>query len=58
MDMLHIFFYDVYVLLDPNYTLYFMTPYVAFETFSISTHVGESVIARRIYSKYVVSIFL
>ena len=57
--MLKVFSIDVYVLLDPGATLSFVTPLIAkkFDTlpdnlselFIVSTPVGESVIAKRVY---------
>ena len=57
--MLKIFTLDVYVLLDPGATLSFVTtlvakkfdvlPYILYEPFLVSTPVGESVIAKRVY---------
>jgi len=51
----------VYALLDPGATLSFVTPYVAMkfdvlpdillEPFSISTHVGDSMVSKRVYRK-------
>uniref|UniRef100_M1DSR9 Gag-pol polyprotein n=1 Tax=Solanum tuberosum TaxID=4113 RepID=M1DSR9_SOLTU len=56
--MLKVFHFDVYALLDPRATLYFVTPYVAMgfdvvpkillETFLVSTHIGESIVAKRV----------
>ena len=56
---LRVFHLDFYALLDIEATLYFVTPYIAvnfdFSTktllkpFSVSTAVGDPVIARRIY---------
>ena len=63
---LQIFSREVYVLLDPGSTLSYVTPYVAVgfgfepevivEPFTISTPIGDSIIARRVYRNYVVSI--
>lgn len=54
--MLQVFLFDVYALLDPKTTLYFMTPYDTMKfnvspkilsvPFSFSTPVGESVLAK------------
>ncbi|KAF3651788.1 putative protein fluG-like [Capsicum annuum] len=65
--MLQIFSRDVYVLLNLGSTLSYMTPYMAVgfgfepdvivEPFFISTSVGDSVVARRVYRNCVVSIF-
>ena len=56
---LRVFDLDVYALLDPGATLSFVTPYIAVqfsvspetlsEPFSVSTPVGDPVIARRVY---------
>ena len=53
-------------MLDLGYTLYFVTPYIAVqltispetlsEPFSVSTPVGDPVIARRVYRNYPVAI--
>ncbi|KAF3625249.1 hypothetical protein FXO37_30970 [Capsicum annuum] len=58
-EMLILFSYDVYYLLDPGSTLSYVTPFVAMHfrfgpecipyLFSISTSVGDSVVARRVY---------
>ncbi|KAF3627278.1 hypothetical protein FXO38_28845 [Capsicum annuum] len=65
-DALQIFSRDVYVLLDPGSTLSYVTFYVAVgfgfepkvivEPFTVSTLVGDSVVARRVYRNCVVSI--
>ena len=57
----------MYVLLDPGSTLSYVTPYVAVgfgfgpdviaEPFLVSTSVGDSIMARRVYRNCVVSIF-
>jgi len=57
--MLKVFNSDVYALLDPEASLYFVTPYVAMnfdvlpeqllEPFSVSTPVGESILPERVY---------
>ncbi|XP_070025810.1 uncharacterized protein [Nicotiana sylvestris] len=59
IGMLIIFTFDVYALIDPGFTLSYVTPYIAkksgiepeklCEPFEVSTLVGESVIARCIY---------
>uniref|UniRef100_M1DCD2 Gag-pol polyprotein n=1 Tax=Solanum tuberosum TaxID=4113 RepID=M1DCD2_SOLTU len=64
--MLNVFQLDVYVLLDAGATLSFVTPYVAMrfdvlpdvllEPFSISTLVGDSIVAKRVYRKCPVSL--
>jgi len=61
MGMLKVFQYDVYALLDSGATLSFVTPYVAMrfdiipdillETFSISTPVGDLVVAKRVFRR-------
>ncbi|XP_070034721.1 uncharacterized protein [Nicotiana tomentosiformis] len=58
--------YDVYALIDPGSTLSYVTPYVAMEfgieqeqlhePFSVSTLVGESIVAVRIYRDCVVTV--
>ncbi|PHT92012.1 hypothetical protein T459_07125 [Capsicum annuum] len=63
---LQIFSRDVYLLLDPGSILSYVTPYVAVgfgfkpdmiaESFSISTPMGDFVMARRVYKNCVVSI--
>ena len=57
--MLKVFSIDIYELLDPGATLSFVTPLVAnffyilpdilHEPFIVSTSVGESVVAKRVY---------
>ncbi|XP_070031963.1 uncharacterized protein [Nicotiana tomentosiformis] len=57
--MLTVFTFDVYALMDPGSTLFYVTQYIAkkfgiepeklCEPFEVSTPVGESVIARHIY---------
>lgn len=57
--MLQFFSLDVYCLLDPGYTLSYVTPFVSvcigsdpkvnLDHFSISTMVGNSVITKRVY---------
>lgn len=64
--MLQIFSHNVFVLLDPGSTLSYVTPYVAVsfwfepevitEPFSVSIPMGDSIMARRVYKNYVVSI--
>lgn len=59
MGMLQLFSDDIYVMLDPDSALSYMTPYLAmnfnfvpkniFKPFLVSTLVGESIIARRVY---------
>ncbi|XP_070036828.1 uncharacterized protein [Nicotiana tomentosiformis] len=59
-SMLTVFTFDVYAFMDSGSTLSYVTPYIAMkfgiepeklcEPFEVSTIVGESVIARRIYS--------
>ena len=58
-DTLPVFDLDVYALLDPRVTLSFVTPYIAVQfdvsqetlsvPFSVSTPIGDPVIARRVY---------
>ena len=57
--MLRVFDLDIYALLDPQTTLYLVTPNIAvqfsvspetlLEPFSVSTPVGDPVIATRVY---------
>ncbi|KAG5631617.1 hypothetical protein H5410_003334, partial [Solanum commersonii] len=57
--MLNVFSMDVYALLDPGASLYFVTPYVSMsfrispkqilELLSVSTHVGEPILAKRVH---------
>lgn len=58
-SMLRVFDFDIYALVDPRATLIFVTPYIAVqfsvskktlsESFSISTLVGDPIIARRVH---------
>ena len=60
--MLKVFSIDAYALLDPITTLSFVTPFVAkkfeifpnisHEPFLVSTPVGESVVAKRVYKNF------
>uniref|UniRef100_M0ZKD2 Gag-pol polyprotein n=1 Tax=Solanum tuberosum TaxID=4113 RepID=M0ZKD2_SOLTU len=64
--MLKVFQLDVYALLDPGDTLSLVTPYVAMrfyvlpdvllEPFSVSTPIGNSIVAKRVYRKCLVSL--
>ncbi|KAH0637918.1 hypothetical protein KY289_037833 [Solanum tuberosum] len=64
--MIKVFAFDVYALLDPGASLSFVTPYVAnqfdvlperlYEPFCVSTLVGESILAERVYRDCLVSI--
>ena len=64
--MIKVFTFDVYALLDPRACLSFVTPYVAnqfeilpeklCEPFCVSTSVGESILAERVYRDYPVFI--
>ena len=57
--MLNVFSIDVYALFDPSATLSFVTPQVGkkfdilpnilHESFIVSTKVGESIVAKRVY---------
>ena len=57
--MIKVLSFDVYAFLDPGVSLSFVTPYVANEfevflrnfvnPFFLSTHVGESILAERVY---------
>ena len=63
---LHVFNHDVYRLLDPGDSLFFVTPYVAFQfnvspqnlskLFSIITPVNGSVISRRVYKNFPITV--
>ena len=63
---LSIFSHNVYVLIDPGSTLLYVTPLIAvkFERtpelvvkpIEVSTPVGESIIAKRVYHNYVVTV--
>lgn len=65
-SILQLFSRDVYFLLDLDSALFYLTPYMVFhfgfglgsifEPFSISTLLGESVIAKKIYMGCVASI--
>ena len=60
--MLKVLSIEVYLLLDPDATLSFFTPQVAtnfdilpdilHEPFIVSTPVGESVVAKRVYKNF------
>nr|AAV31186.2 Gag-pol polyprotein, putative [Solanum tuberosum] len=64
--MIKVFTFDVYAFLNPGASLSFVTPYVAMnfdvlpeklcEPFSVSTLVGESILADRVYRDYVISV--
>ena len=57
--MIKVFTFNVYTLLDPGESLFFLTPYVAnqfeilpeklCEPFCVSAHVGEFILAERVY---------
>ncbi|XP_070032335.1 uncharacterized protein [Nicotiana tomentosiformis] len=65
-SILTVQFHDVYSLIDPGSTLSYVTPCVAmefgiepeqlYEPFSISTTVGESILAVRVYMECVVTL--
>ncbi|XP_069147059.1 uncharacterized protein [Solanum lycopersicum] len=65
-DTLRVFDFDIYALLDPGDTFSFVTPYIAVQfsvnpkklskSFSVSTPVGDLVIARRAYKNYPVTV--
>ncbi|WMV32686.1 hypothetical protein MTR67_026071 [Solanum verrucosum] len=65
-SMIKVFAFDVYALLDPGESLSFVTPYIAnkfevfpkrlFEPFCVSTYVGESILAERVYRDCPVSV--
>ncbi|XP_015168556.1 uncharacterized protein [Solanum tuberosum] len=58
-SMLKVFSTDVYALIDPGVSLSLVTPYLAMgfgispekllEPFSVSTHVGKSILVERVY---------
>jgi len=64
--MLKVFLIDIYDLLDPDATLSFVTPYmsmkfdilpeVLLESFLVSTPVGDSVVAKRVYRRCPISL--
>ena len=66
IGMLKIFSIDVYALLDPSATLSFVTPLVAkkfdvlpdilHDPFLVSTSVGQSVVAKRVYQNFPISL--
>ena len=57
--MLQVFYIDVYTLIDPGATVSFVTPFIfrkfdvlldiLNESFMVTTTVGESVVANRVY---------
>ena len=63
---LSIFSFDLYALIDPDSTLSYVTPLVAgkveripellVKPFEVSTPVGESIIARRVYRNCIVTV--
>ena len=65
-DTLRVFNLDVYALLDPGATLSFVTPYITVnfnvspetlpEPCSVSTPIGDPVIARRVYKNCPVTV--
>ena len=64
--MLHVFHFDVYVLMDSRSSLSYMTPLVAVnfeinakkipEPFLVSTPVGEPVVAKQVYKKFPINV--
>ena len=64
--MIQVFNLDVYASLDPGASLSFVTSYIAInfdilpdelsESFRVSTHVGESILAERVYNDCTISI--
>lgn len=66
IDMLKIYDFDVYTLLDPRANLSFVTPFLANrfhacsevlnEPFKVCTPVGESIVTQRVCRGYLVSI--
>ena len=67
MCMIRVFTLDCYVLVEPGSTLSFVTPYMAsifdrtpeslLEPFDVSTPVGESIRAKRVYRACIFSIY-
>lgn len=67
MSMIRVFALDFYVLMDHDSSLSFLFPYVAgrfdrtseclLEPFSMFTHVGDSILAKRVYMVCSVSIY-
>src|SRR5687768_2998402 len=65
--MLRVFHLDVYALIDPGANIFFVSPYVSMRfsvkpellksPFSVSTPVGESIIARTIFRNCPISVF-
>ncbi|XP_070046670.1 uncharacterized protein [Nicotiana tomentosiformis] len=65
-SILTVQYHDVYALIDPGSSLSYVTPYVAtrfgiepkqfHEPFSVSTPVGESIMAARVYRDFVVTV--
>ena len=65
--MLRVFHFDVYALIDLGANISFVSPYVSMrfsvkpellkDPFSVSTPVGESVIARTVYRNFPISFF-
>ncbi|KAF3629492.1 putative ribonuclease H protein-like [Capsicum annuum] len=66
-SMLRIFYFDVYVLMDLGSSFSYVTPLVAInfemdpelisEPILVSTPIGESFIAKRVYKKYPITVF-
>ena len=64
--MLQVLSINFYALLDPGTTLFFVTPLVAIkfdmlpdvldETFSVSTSVGDSIVSKRVYRGFRISL--
>ena len=64
--MLQVFSINVYALLDPGATFYFVNPFLAMifyilpyvfhEAFSVSTPLGECVLVKRVYRGYTISL--
>lgn len=65
-DILQVFSINVYALLDPDATLSYVAPFVSkmfymlpdilVEPFSVTTLVGDSVVAKRVYRSYLISL--
>jgi len=64
--MLRVFHFDVYMLMDPGSSLFYVTPLVAMnfeinakkipEPFLVSTPIGEPIIAKQVYKKCPITI--
>lgn len=60
--MLQVFYIYVYVLLDPEALLSFVNPYIAVSpitltnSFSMSTPVGKSIISKKVYRNFPITV--